>query len=256
MTWLMRAVFVVVCALAFLFPPRVVRGQGTLVELDHVFVVVSPGGKAEIATLRSAGLTLDTELSKHPGQGTASISALFENAYLELIWVDSTVRVDRELASINAWFQRAAAWRITGASPFGLGLRRLPGATADLPVPVTRQSAPWLKPGTAYELLHQKADSLAADFFVLPNDRTVPSWIGWVRERTPAQLKHSSGDRALTRVRVHGPTPHQPTAFARLRPSPVEFVSSSDVFLELYMNGGKRGQRIDLRPTLPIVLVR
>jgi hypothetical protein len=252
----MRAFIVVASAIAFLLPGHVVLGQGKLVELDHVFVVVSPGGKAEISALRSAGLTLDPELSKHPGQGTASISALFENAYLELIWVDSTVRVDRELASVNAWFRRAAAWRTTGASPFGLGLRRLPGVTADLPVPVTRQSAPWLKPGTAYELLHQKADSLAADFLVLPNDRTVPGWIAWVRERTPAQLKHNSGDHALTRVRVHGPPPHEPTAFARLRPAPVEFVSSTAVFLELYMDGGKRGQRIDLRPTLPLVLVR
>lgn len=252
----MRAHIVVSCAIVLLLPARIARGQGTLVELDHVFVVASPGAKAEIAALRSAGLTLDTEPSKHPGQGTASISVLFDNAYLELIWVDPTVPVDSQHASIIAWFRRAEAWRTTGASPFGLGLRRLPGVTTDLPVPVTRQSAAWLQPGTAYELLHQKSDSLAADFFVVPRDRALPSWIARARERIPEQLQHASGDRRITLVRVHGPLPHQPTAFPVLRPTRVEFVLSATVLLELYMNPGGRGQRIDLRPALPLVLVR
>jgi hypothetical protein len=250
----MRALIVVSCAIVLLSPSRVARGQGKLVELDHVFVVVSPGAKAEIAALRAAGLTLDTEPSKHPGQGTASISALFENAYLELIWVDSTVRVDPELAAVHAWFRRATAWRTTGVSPFGLGLRRRPGVTAELPVPVTRQSAPWLTPGTAYELLHQTSDSLAADFFVLPTDRAVPSWIARFRQRMPAQLQHRSGVRRITRVRVHGPPSHQPTAFSTLRPTPVEFVSSAAALLEVYLDAGTRRQRVDLRPALPIVM--
>ena len=137
------------------------------VELDHVFVVVQPGAAAEIAALQSAGLTVGSRVAQHPGQGTASRAVLFENAYLELIWVDSSVAVDAEHASAAQWFRDAAAWRTSGHSPFGLGLRRLPGDTAALPVPVRRESAEWLEPGTAYEMLRQPGDSAAAEFLVV-----------------------------------------------------------------------------------------
>lgn len=73
--------------------------QGSRVELDHVFIVVSPGASAEIEALQSAGLTVGSRVTQHPGLGTASRSVLFENAYLELIWVDSSVPVDSKHVS-------------------------------------------------------------------------------------------------------------------------------------------------------------
>ena len=226
------------------------------VELDHVFVVVQPGAAAEIAALESAGLTVGSRVAKHPGQGTASRAVFFENAYLELIWVDNSVAIDKQHASAAQWFHDAAAWQKSGHSPFGLGLRRLPGDTAALPVPVERESAEWLEPGTAYELLRQPGDSLAADFFVVPASRSVPNWIASVKERSPQLLQHPDGGHKITCVRVHGPVEQHPIAFRVLLPKPVEMVRAAKPLLELELDNGVRGQRVDLRPVLPLVVVR
>jgi len=227
--------------------------QSPRVELDHVFVVVHSGGEAEIAALRSAGFKVGSRIAKHAGQGTASVAVLFENAYLELIWLDSSVSIDPEHAADAKWFEEAAAWRTSGHSPFGLGLRRLSGDASALPVPVQREPAPWLEPGAAYELLRQPAEPLAADFFVVPAMASLPSWI---RKRSPELLQHVSGDREITLVRVHGPRNHQPAAFGVLRPRPVEMIRASEPLLELHLDHGVRRQRTDLRPILPLVFVR
>jgi hypothetical protein len=135
-------------------------------------------------------------------------------------------------------------------------LRRLPGDTARLPVPVKRESAAWLEPGTAYELLHQPGDSLAADFFVIPANNALPTWVARARARAPERLQHPGGGREITLVRVHGAPTHEPLAFRVLRPKPVEMIRASAPLLELHLDDGVRGQRVDLRPILPLVLVR
>ena len=226
------------------------------VELDHVFIVVQPGAVAEIAALLSAGLTVDSRTAKHVGQGTASVAAIFENAYLELIWVDSLVPLEAEHEATAHWFRDAAAWRTSGQAPFGLGLRRLPGDTTALPVPVQREPAEWLEPGAAYELLREPADSLAAEFFVVPAISSLPSWIRRVREHTPELLQHPGGGHEITLVRVYGLPEHQPAAFCVLRPKPVEMIRAAEPLLELHLDGGARQHRVDLRPVLPLVVVR
>lgn len=231
--------------------------QRPRVELDHVFIVVTPGARAEIAALRAAGLTVPAEQPRrHEGQGTSSIAAYFENAYLELIWVDSTVSVTPEHARTARWFHDAGSWRTNRHSPFGLGLRRLPGDTAALPVPVEREAAASLEPGAAYELLHQPGDSLAADFFVVPATAAVPRWIARARQREPGLWQHSAGGREITLVRVHGSPEQHPYALRVLRPSRIEAHDSPTPFLELLIDRGTRGQRVDLRPTLPLVIIR
>jgi hypothetical protein len=231
--------------------------QAPRVELDHVFIVVTPPAEAEIAALRAAGITVPSEPPRrHEGQGTASIAAYFENAYIELIWVDSSVPVAAQHARTTTWFRNAAAWRTNGRSPFGLGLRRVPGDTARLPVPVERETAEWLEPGAAYELLRQPADSMAADAFVVPAAAAVPSWVERARRREPALWQHAGGGREITRVRVHGPPHHHASAIAVVRPHRVETRDASTPFLEVEIDGGARGQRVDLRPTLPLVILR
>ena len=244
--------FVAICYVAFHYS----AAPAPRVELDHVFVVVQPGAAAEIKALQSAGLTVASRVAKHDGQGTASRAVLFENAYLELIWVDPSVAIDAEHASAAQWFREAAAWRTSGHSPFGLGLRRRPGDTADLPVPVIRESAKWLEPGTAYELLRQPGDAAAAEFFVVPAGRSVPNWIASIQANAPQLLQHRGGGHQITRVRIHGPVTQHPTAFRVLLPKPVEMVRAAKPLLELELDNGVRGKRIDLRPVLPLVVVR
>lgn len=233
------------------------RAQAPRVELDHVYIVVTPGAEAEIAALRSAGFVVPSESPrKHEGQGTASLAVYFDNAYLELIWVDSGVRASPEHARTTQWFRTATAWRGNRHSPFGLGLHRVAGDTAALPVPVEREAADWLGPDAFYELLQQPADSLAADFFIVPAAAAVPRWIGRAQQREPGLWNHPRGGRAITAVRLGGPPEQIPIALRALGPLHVEARDAPAALLELEIDHGARGERIDFRPTLPLVIVR
>jgi Glyoxalase-like domain len=94
-------------------------------EFDHALVWVSPGAP-EAERLVAFGLTEGTP-NVHAGQGTANRRFFFHNAMLELIWVqDETEAQGEPTARLGV----RARWRHreTGASPFGLCLRRRPEA--------------------------------------------------------------------------------------------------------------------------------
>jgi len=229
--------------------------QTPRVELDHVYMVVQPGGVKEIAALESAGLRIAPP-QKHEGEGTTSVAAMFENAYLELMWLDSTLGVTPEHTAAAAQFRQAASWRASGHSPFGIGLRRLPGETAEFAFPIKRESAPWIDATASYEILNQPADSLAVDVFVVPAGAAVPNWIERLRKRSPQSLIHPGGGRKITAVRISGTIQQQPSIFARVRPANIETRVASEPLVEIYIDGGVKKSRTDLRPALPMVIVR
>ena len=61
-------------------------------EFDHVWIVVTRAAP-ERAALGKAGLKISPDVNRHDGQGTASITADFQNSYIELMWPDPTVSV-------------------------------------------------------------------------------------------------------------------------------------------------------------------
>jgi hypothetical protein len=252
----MRPLPLCCAALLLSIPYRPAAAQRPMVELDHVFVVVPARGEQEIAALRSAGFWIDTVPARHAGLGTASVSVHFENAYFELLWIDPGVEVATEWKGRVEWLARATDWRRSGASPFGIALRRVPGFTSPLPVPVRLDSAAYLKPGEAFEEVNQPADSLAAELFVLPPSRAVPSWIERAKTRHPELFRHPKGARRITRVRLRGRPEQKPAALATLEPGGIERARSDSVLLELELDLGARRERVDLRPLLPVVILR
>lgn len=231
------------------------RGQATSpLLLDHVFVLVQPGASAAREALSNAGITVNSEVSQHRGAGTASVSVRFENAYLELLWVDSSVTVVPELiARVNRY--RAGTWG-TGnlASPFGLGLRRARPAPDSLPFPSRRYVAEWMTPGTWIDVIVPPADSLPPPrVFVVPRDM---GFDAWRRHESPKLFKHSSGMRDLTAIRLVVPSSaldELPLGFPVV---PGLTVAPGEEHLaELTLDGGKQGRRVDLRPALPLVLI-
>jgi Glyoxalase-like domain len=84
---------------------------------DHVFCVVDDLEEAAERAIE-AGWVLDRG-SDHPGQGTRNRRLPWAEHYLELLQV-----TDHDEAARNRLrLDRRADWRITGASPFGIGLR-------------------------------------------------------------------------------------------------------------------------------------
>ncbi len=111
--------------------------------IDHAFVFVAPGAP-EASALESLGLR-ESFRRHHPGQGTANLCFCFDNAYLELLWLEDAAEADSCALNRSAWAARAA-WRDGGASPFGLALRS-DDPEAILPVPAWNYAAPFLPAG-------------------------------------------------------------------------------------------------------------
>jgi hypothetical protein len=92
----------------------------TAYEIDHVFICASVGGP-EAEQLIAFGLS-EGSPNHHPGQGTANRRFFFENAMLELLWVENPEEARngdvRRLGLWERWSQRTL-----GASPFGICYR-------------------------------------------------------------------------------------------------------------------------------------
>lgn len=236
-------------------PARRLPAQGPSLELDHVYIVVQPPASRGVEALRRVGLVVDTTIARHDGQGTASMAVFFGNAYLELLWVDSATAVDSAHLGDLADFRRAADWRASGASPFGVGLHLVSGSAEDLPLPVRRDPAPHLGPDVAYLLLRQPGEPLAADLFVMPPAAAVTAWLDRRRARHPELFAHPLGARRITRVLLRGAPANRPRAID-LELGAIGFEPAPTQYLIVELDGGLQGREWDLRPVLPLILRR
>ena len=98
----------------------------TVLELDHVFCMVSDPGQAA-RRLEDDGWVLDAGQA-HRGQGTRNRRLVWPEQLFELLWVTDAA----EARSNPLRLDRRAEWASTGASPFGLAFRgRLDPAHGD-----------------------------------------------------------------------------------------------------------------------------
>jgi hypothetical protein len=221
-----------------------------ILEVDHAFILTAPMAKEERAAVEAAGLTIGQHVAKHTGAGTASVGVLFSNAYLELLWLDPSVSVDADKMQDVERMRQRAAWRSSGASPFGVGLRRTPTAPEKLSIEAEEYRAPWLRPGTS--ILSVRDVPGFPMLFVVPRYVALDAWVAKARETEPESFRHKAGLERLTRVIVSGPYQAAPDAVANI--AELQFVNSPDHTLELTFDEGRQGKRADLRPTLPLVL--
>ena len=91
----------------------------TDLEFDHVWIVVTRDAPERTA-LEHAGLKISPNVNRHDGQGTASISAEFLNAYIELLWPDPTVSVAPGAQRGVEKFKQRMNWRTSGWCPIGI----------------------------------------------------------------------------------------------------------------------------------------
>jgi hypothetical protein len=237
-----------VAAMALCAVPALAFAQSDL-EPDHLFVVVSRQAP-EAVRLESAGLRLAPDPVIHEGQGTASRFFFFENAYLELIWVEDPAELKSALPELA---QRVVA---PGAlvSPFGLGLRREGEASTDLPFPTRPYTAEWMLPETAIRIAEAQPQS-EPFLFVLPHYMSYPSLLE-ARPATRDLMDHAAGLERVTSVRFHGPRPSQPSAATAylLEHGVIRWTASDEHALELVFDEGRTGNTIDVRPDLPLII--
>ena len=224
-------------------------------ELDHVFVWVTKGAP-EAQALQQAGLHLQPDAHPHTGQGTASKIFIFENVYLELIWIEDEQVATKNAARSGIDMLRRARWKQTGASPFGVGLHRKSGESGELPFPVRLYWAEWMKPDTTIEFAQTVSTATEPMYFVLPDYISVGSPAVQARlKETVKTTPHQLGVSRLTDLKIITTGSRLTSTSERLTQGGVVKVERGSAPLaQLTFDGGQQGKSVDLRPRLPIIL--
>ena len=242
-----------VLALVIASPPALAAGAAhpSPVELDHVWIMVSPGAP-ERKALKNAGFLFAPGTNRHDGQGTASITVELDNAYVELMWPDSSVAVEPGLERAAEKFRERMLWRTSGWCPIGIGLRQTTEADDSLPFPTWSWTADWMPKGTSMVMLTPRDDTRSPALFIEPRALSGAA----EQAARSAPFHHPIGCRRVTAVHLVGPRGYKPIA-------PLEYLQAEHVLgiragdqwlLELTLDGGSRRQTKDLRPSLPIVV--
>src|SRR5438876_2959435 len=133
-------------------------------EFDHVWIVVTRDAP-ERAALERAGLKISPDVNRNDGQGTASVSAEFLNAYIELMWPDPTVSVAQGAERGGEKFKNRTNSRTSGWCPLGIALHRT-GPSTTLPFPTWSIAPDWMPKGAAIEILTPRDDPKSPSFFI------------------------------------------------------------------------------------------
>lgn len=205
--------------------------------LDHLYVFCERQAP-ERRGLDAHGLTIGVR-REHRGQGTANVCYGFRNAYLELLWLDDdTAARDPHVKPLG--LHERSRWRETAASPFGICLRPLAPNTPPPFVPWDYRPA-YLPPDTTI--------AMACNSGVIGE----PMLFAVDRPFVPFGVPHRLAARELVQATV---TVRDLAPMSLLRDLVVPGLvirEGDEPLLELVFDR-PRGEVLDLRPALPVVL--
>ena len=230
--------------------PRAGAAQAPALQLDHVWIVVNAGAP-ERSALERAGLHVSPTVNRHDGQGTASVMAELTGGFIELLWPDSSVTVAPGSATAFAKFRARQAWRSTGWSPFGIGLRRTTSAPDSLPFATWPIHADWMRPGESLDMITARADTVSPSVWVVPRSMAIG-------ENSPSGQPQDrlNGTSRITALHLTVPaSAPNVDAITLLTTYGIASVDRGTAWLlEITIDNARRGMRRDLRPALPVVV--
>jgi hypothetical protein len=226
--------------------------------LSHAWIVVTTGAP-ERKALEKAGFRIAPAVSRHDGQGTASVTVELLNGFLELIYPDPTVPVSPALQAGAEKFRLKSAWRETGYSPIGIVFDRTPATPEKFPFTTWRISADWMEKGAFIEMMTPKEMSKAVSLSISSHPASTRESENEVLLRDPvkgAMFLHPNGARRLTGLRVVAPSADSfpPAASYIADHRLVKFDVGRRWLLEVTLDNGKQGKTRNLEPDLPIVI--
>ena len=253
--------FIFITGLVALTAVRIAAAAAEL-EFDHVWIVVTRDAPERLA-LERAGLKISPGVNRNDGQGTASVSAEFFNAYIELMWPDPTVSVAPGAERGVKKFKNRMNWRTSGWCPIGIALHRA-GPSTTLPFPTWSIAPDWMPKGTAIEILTARDDTRSPSFFIEPPVLAVKEEANRKigkndpNEASPAsdRFQHPIGVERITEIRLVRPKGYQPVpAFTYLEKAEIFKISEGTKWaIEITFDAGRKSQTKDLRPDLPLII--
>lgn len=209
-------------------------------ELDHFFVAVAEPDAGATA-LDSAGFQI-TPPRPHPGQGTASRGVIFENAYLELIWLADRTEAESPRIKRTRLADRLRSG--SGACPFGFGLRKSTATDPALPFETWDYSPPYLPEGMSFQMAVSSEVLNEPLVFYLP----------WATGSALPPPEHPNGVRRVTGLEIvllegiSGST----TIDAVSQTDLVSYRKGEKFQLVVELDNRGAGKSLDLRPDLPL----
>jgi hypothetical protein len=210
------------------------------VELDHVFVCLSQGAP-EAEYLARFGL-IEGPSNVHPGQGTANRRFFFENAMLELLWVENPSEAQNEQTARTKLWDRWSGRQDGVTSPFGIIMRPAQREAITPPFAAWEYQPDYFPAGTC---LHVGEAGIEEPMWV---------FMPFLRRQGIEIPKHPNGIREITALRLTSPTPPRSRAAEALPILTVE--SGPDHLLTIEFDHRIRDESTDLRPHLPLILKR
>jgi hypothetical protein len=218
-------------------------------EFDHLFICIDIGADVAVDRLTGWGL-LEGSANTHPGQGTANRRFFFDNAMLELLWVED------EIAARSPQIERMGLWerwegRKAGACPLGICVRPT-GDPSEVVFPNWAYQPPYLPPGVRIAVGTNSQIVTEPLLFQIPFGQRPDRYTGDKIQ----PLAHPIGTREITRVELV--TPHaddrSPALQALLATDLIRLRWGKEYCLELGFDGELRGQSIDFRSDLPLII--
>jgi hypothetical protein len=197
--------------------------RGAVLELDHIFIFCSPNDGYE-DRLSSLGL-VETYRRRHPGQGTENICFCFDNAFIELLWVNNETEIRSLPVARTALHERSRHLEL-GTCPLGIAWRGS-GSISTWPY-----RPPYLPPPLAIDVATDGDDPNQPMMFRSPGD-SPPS--AWPSERR-GHLQRQAGFETL---RIH-----QLAMPAHTSPSPALKALATN--LGIVITNSDRGYQMDI----------
>jgi hypothetical protein len=212
------------------------------IELDHVFICVARGAP-ESELLVEFGLC-EGASNVHPGQGTANRRFFFQNAMLELLWVEDPQEAQSGQTAPTLLWKRWSG-RQSGACPFGIVVRPANTAMTAVPFPARQYQPEWLAPDL--------------EIYLAPTGVQEPMWLfmPFLQRLHHEQrfVTHPNGAREITKLTLTTPAARQSSAAQALVENAILSIrEGAEYLLTIELDKSLRQVVRDFRPHLPLVV--
>lgn len=135
---------------------------------DYIFCFIEPEG-LEIAMFESLGMRV-TYRRVHQGQGTENACFVFENAFIELLWITSEAEARSPAIARTRLWERSL-WRTQATCPIGIAWRGSDAAIDTWPF-----MPPYLSPGVSIPVAIESNDPGLPMLFQSPGHCAPVEW--------------------------------------------------------------------------------
>ncbi len=218
-------------------------------KLDHIFICCAAQAP-EAELLITQGFTEGLG-NIHPGQGTQNRRFFFANFFLEFLWVANPTEAQSKMIQPTHLWDR---WlnQDSCTCPFGFGLRPAHRLPAQAPFSTWDYQPPYLPKSTTICIATNSDILTEPMLFYLPFGQRPDDYpIGKIQP-----LIHENGLTKMTHLELVSPYISSPSIElqAMIKAHIIQLSLGQEYLIKLGFDGELKGQQIDFRPLLPLIV--